>query len=437
MSATTRPDDSMARGHFLVELGASIEGLVQTPTEFLPAPRVIAVDGEWGSGKSWVALELQKMLVDKGGRVAFVDLFRYDHHDDPFAVIASSVLAELKPTAEIRKNFLAAAGAVLKTAAPIAVKAAANKAVEKLGLSEEDLKKVADATIDGAGELSATAVEKIFSDYAKTQEIQERFVRRFSEATSALDGPFVVILDELDRCRPSFALETLERVKHLFGAEKVVFVLFWNVRSIHESIRHTYGTGTDAERYLSKFVALDVKLAPDKQRRRGAEFDAFVRAVGKSYVHDAADYRFIDNLVDASAVLQPSLRDLQKAIRIWATTKQFFERDPIFIAYFILLKVVSHARAAALQQEDTHAARQELQLFEATGESRRSEPHEFVAYLADRENIDRVRAEFSTGTRQLPDDPRLADLLNFSDRRGPLQLARMEFELVMRHPRER
>lgn len=432
----TRPADSMARRQFLVELRASIEGLVQTPTEFLPAPRVIGVDGEWGSGKSWVAAELMKSLADDGP-VVFVDLFRFDHHDDPFAVIASAIFEKLKPNAEARKKFLAAAGAVLKTAAPIAVKAAGKKAVEKLGLSDEDVTKVADAATEGAGELSAKAVEKIFSDYAKTQEIQEKFVKQFSEATEKINGPFVVILDELDRCRPSFALETLERVKHLFGAEKVVFVLFWNLRSIHESIRHTYGGGTDAEKYLSKFVALDIRLAPDKTRRRGAEFEAFVRAVGKNFVNNAADYSYLDALIQAAAVLQPSLRDLQKAIHTWAKTKQFFDRDPIFIAYFILLKVVSPTRASALQREDVEAARQELRLFESAGESQRSAPHEFVAYLADKENIDQIRDVVLTGARQLPDDPRMRDLLHFSDRQGALHLARMEFDAVMRHPRER
>ena len=68
-----------------------------------------------------------------------------------------------------------------------------------------------------------------------------------------------------------FALEVLERIKHLFSAENVVFVLFWNSESIHESIRHTYGRNTQAESYLAKFVSLTIPLNLPAGAQRGPE----------------------------------------------------------------------------------------------------------------------------------------------------------------------
>ncbi|MCF7822089.1 MAG: KAP family NTPase, partial [Mariprofundaceae bacterium] len=70
------------------------------------------------------------------------------------------------------------------------------------------------------------------------------------------DHPLVFIIDELDRCKPPFALKTLEIVKHLFSVPNIVFVLVMNRTQIEESIRCEYGQGVDASLYLQKFVGL-------------------------------------------------------------------------------------------------------------------------------------------------------------------------------------
>ena len=66
-------------------------------------------------------------------------------------------------------------------------------------------------------------------------------------------GPLVIIIDELDRCRPLFALSLLERVKHLFLVEGVSFVFVTNMPQIEAVVAGTYGANTDAKIYLEKF----------------------------------------------------------------------------------------------------------------------------------------------------------------------------------------
>lgn len=110
-----------------------------------------------------------------------------------------------------------------------------------------DTNAMVEAIVESASTASEKAVEKLLDVYANTQVAQNEFVKTLSSLTKDLPKPFVVIIDELDRCRPSFALEFLERIKHLFAAENVVFVLFWNANSICESVRHSYGQGTNAE----------------------------------------------------------------------------------------------------------------------------------------------------------------------------------------------
>lgn len=73
------------------------------------------------------------------------------------------------------------------------------------------------------------------------------------EATDNLP-PIFILVDELDRCRPSYAVELLERIKHLFSIEDFVFVLGSDTEQLSHAIRGLYGAGFDAERYLKRFV---------------------------------------------------------------------------------------------------------------------------------------------------------------------------------------
>ena len=76
--------------------------------------------------------------------------------------------------------------------------------------------------------------------------------------------PLVFIIDELDRCRPPFALNVLERVKHLFSVENVCFVLVAHLPQLEAVVKGSYGLGVDARTYLEKFFQLQVTL-PEPQ----------------------------------------------------------------------------------------------------------------------------------------------------------------------------
>ena len=75
------------------------------------------------------------------------------------------------------------------------------------------------------------------------------------------------MIDELDRCRPSYAVELLEVAKHLFEVEHIVFVLAINRAQLAHSIRALYGIGFDADGYLRRFVDVDFVLPePDRDQ---------------------------------------------------------------------------------------------------------------------------------------------------------------------------
>ena len=70
----------------------------------------------------------------------------------------------------------------------------------------------------------------------------------------------VVTIDELDRCRPSYAIELLEIAKHIFMTPNVIFVLAVNTSELEKSIKSLYGPDFDSERYLRRFINLPIKI---------------------------------------------------------------------------------------------------------------------------------------------------------------------------------
>ena len=77
--------------------------------------------------------------------------------------------------------------------------------------------------------------------------------------------PLVVMIDELDRGRPSYAVELLEVAKHLFSVDQIVFVLAVNRSELAHSIKALYGDGFDVKGYMRRFFDVDFRL-PDPDR---------------------------------------------------------------------------------------------------------------------------------------------------------------------------
>ena len=73
-------------------------------------------------------------------------------------------------------------------------------------------------------------------------------------------GPIVFFVDELDRCRPNYAMEMLERIKHVFNVDGVVFVISTDRQQLVNSVKTLYGEGIDAEGYLRRFFDLSYQL---------------------------------------------------------------------------------------------------------------------------------------------------------------------------------
>ena len=125
------------------------------------------------------------------------------------------------------------------------------------------------------GQTLASYAKERVSAYRGAQQSLRNFRSTLQDAArsvSEIEGglPLVVIIDELDRCRPSYAADLLEIAKHLFAVDHVVFVLAVNRDELAHSIRSLYGNDFDGEGYLRRFFDIDLRL-PEPSRERFIE----------------------------------------------------------------------------------------------------------------------------------------------------------------------
>jgi len=95
------------------------------------------------------------------------------------------------------------------------------------------------------------------------------FKNTLAQLAESLDKPLVFIIDELDRCRPDFAIRLIERIKHFFDIKNIVFVLVMDKAQFSKVVCHNYGyDDNSSEEYLEKFIDFSIKLNPSKLEGR-------------------------------------------------------------------------------------------------------------------------------------------------------------------------
>ena len=242
----------------LTHLVSSIEG-----------PCVLAVDAAWGAGKTTFLKIWSQHLRNHGFPVVGFNAWETDHSGDPFVALSGELtegLQEYKdePLAPKIAKTKEIATEILRQSIPSVIRATAAD-IGDVPLMEE----VSQALV-------SYAKDKL-SGYQKAQKSVNTFRNVLQDMAGTLskargDRPLIVVIDELDRCRPSYAVELLEVAKHLFSVENIVFVLAVNRSELGHSIKALYGSGFDAEGYLRRFFDVDFRL-PEPER------DAFITAM--------------------------------------------------------------------------------------------------------------------------------------------------------------
>ena len=167
--------------------------------------------------------------------------------------------------------------------------------------------------------------------------------------------PLVFIIDELDRCRPTFSIELLERVKHIFDVPGMVFVFGVNRDELCSSIKSIYGE-IEADVYLRRFFEMEFLLPEASsenfcrhliKRYKLKEFFFKLNESDQNSVHDN-DFKVFDYFFPLfCSRLDLSLRDIDHCIRSMAFVgRQINVRHfmyPHLLSVLIILRLKNHA----------------------------------------------------------------------------------------------
>ncbi len=240
----------------------------------LEGPCVLAVDAAWGTGKTTFFKMWAQHLRNQGFPVVEINAWETDFSGDPFIALSTELTETLReytdePLATKIADTKKWAKEVLRRAVPSVIRIAT---AGVLNVSPHLEKEV--------GQAIASYSEDRLDAYEKAQESVETFRCVLQDMAKELSAqkkhPLIVMIDELDRCRPSYAVELLEVAKHLFSVDLVVFVLAVNRSELAHSIRAFYGGRFDAMGYLRRFFDVDFRLPePD----RGAFIDALLNTI--------------------------------------------------------------------------------------------------------------------------------------------------------------
>lgn len=244
----------------------------------IDGPCVVSLDAEWGMGKTTFLRMWQEHLRLQGFSVVIFNAWDNDFANEPFLALSEELQGALGEGAAGEDGAAGrlkyAALGVLANAAPALVRTGATLAgggaagdiaaavtAHVMAVAKQDL------TRYGAAKAAMTGFREALAAAASAQAVAE-----------GVRPPLVVLIDELDRCRPSYAVELLEMLKHLFTVKGVVFVLAVHRSQLEHSVKILYGAEFDAAVYLRRVFDFDLRL-PDVNRDEfvDAQFEAIWR----------------------------------------------------------------------------------------------------------------------------------------------------------------
>lgn len=304
---------------------------------------VIAIDASWGEGKTWFARNWAASLQRTGHPVAYLDAFCQNDELDPFFIIAAELAILLDDGQGTGDTIRGEAARLMNALVPLTGRLAALKtvALQASGTPLHD-PAAGKASFRTASEDTENWIENRLRAYPSEKALFANFRQSLGRIVAASGKPAVIVLDELDRCRPSFAIRFLERIRHYFDMPNLVFVLPVTRIQLYEAVKSVYGPDTDAGAYLHKFVNFFLSLPafPQNDPSRLAHIRAFIGAVFTQHGMDTTEkkrQRFTELMTAWAALVPLSLQEIERATTFYIFADE--PPEPGIATFLIVLKI--------------------------------------------------------------------------------------------------
>ena len=243
----------------------------------------MVIDGSWGTGKTEFCQKLIRLMQQQHPdyQPIYIDAFRSDHSGEPLLALLAEIIKSCTPEdtdgqQSERKRLTREISKLVK----FGIKTGANalshyflkqsvddlaEEFQQITSDEQEAKNVAETVTDVAAKITDYTIDATVEALLKEQIEAEKNLETLKACLTELaaDKPIILFIDELDRCRPDYAVDMLEVIKHVFDIENVKVVLVTNTKQLRAAINHRYGVEVDAQKYLDKFLKYSFAL-PEK-----------------------------------------------------------------------------------------------------------------------------------------------------------------------------
>lgn len=293
-------------------------------------PCTIAIDAAWGHGKTTFLQLWAAHLRKHAFLVIDVNAWKTDYFNDPFLAIVGELTMQLEASDQIdfseQSGFKRLKNCFFKVAsiAPRAIVA------PYIAVTGDDVTEII-STLKTDASIRLKQYEEQLASVEKFRSELAGVAREVWEKTKK---PLIVLVDELDRCRPTYAVEFLEVVKHLMAVDHVVYAFAMNRSELAHTVSGCYGPNFDGKGYLRRFFDVDFTL-PQPSRRSfiTSHFEEQLEPLIPN--HNArADTKLL--LLAFFDVDRISLRQIQQALHRFRLALVLAEEETAKFPYLVL-----------------------------------------------------------------------------------------------------
>ena len=210
-------------------------------------PYVLSVEASYGMGKTYFFSRFCEYAKDNNYHCVYISAWENDYQPSPFCFIASVILDYLTQTLS----------PTTKSAITVLTQKAVN--VTKKLLSSSSIQVGFNVKFFSMG--IETDLGKLCESFLETKDEVKEFKKKLNSILCENHiKPLIIIIDELDRCRPDYALKTLEIIKHFFDVSNLYIILPINNEALVQAVQSTYGQMVNSENYLRKLITENYNL---------------------------------------------------------------------------------------------------------------------------------------------------------------------------------
>lgn len=247
-------DDKLERFRLAAYLGTVIASISQ--------PFVINISAPYGTGKTFFLKNWHRQLRDEGYRVVYLNASETEISGDPVIALISAIREQVivgGPDIQAK-----AFEALLDVASPYILRRQP-EGQEKRSQAGENVESLHDHFPEAKERLSRH--DKVMESM---RDFRSGLVHFFSQIAAIEPDPrrrkLILLIDELDRCRPAYLLELLETLRHLFLVPGVIAVLAADQQHLRQAVSGVYGGEAGGEGYLRKFIDWELALPEPSYR---------------------------------------------------------------------------------------------------------------------------------------------------------------------------